>query len=151
MAFHVQAMLSSDEWKQVRIERGQRRWQEAGCPSRKNGQHAQDYVRFEGRPCVTLIAATSTQRGDTGDEHEDHVTLELSQRNPTTAPGNKALSHRTSGTRYFRCKKSKENSVDGSIWKTDFATVTKLLKKKSACVPLCPMRGSVSISVSQPS
>ena len=25
VAFHVQAMLSSDEWKQVRIERGQRR------------------------------------------------------------------------------------------------------------------------------
>ena len=61
-------------------------------------------VHFEGRPCVTLIAATSTQRGDTIDEHDDHVTLELSQRNPTTAPGNKAPSHRTSGTRYFRCK-----------------------------------------------
>ena len=40
----------------------------------ENGQHAQDCVPFEERPCVTLIAATSTQRGDTGDEHDGHGT-----------------------------------------------------------------------------
>ena len=40
----------------------------------EHGQHAQDCVPFEQRPCVTLIAATSTQLGDTGDEHDGHGT-----------------------------------------------------------------------------
>ena len=102
----------------------------------ENGQHAQDCVTFEERPCVTLIAATSTQRGDTGDEHDGHGT-ESSNIAPDIS-GVKIVRE------FSRCQQTNDRFQNGDNMFFFFA-------KKNACVPLCLMRGSVCISVSQPS